>query len=346
MQRNSYSNRTPATGSQKCLLCENRFAKVLYLGIVILSVSSGDYAIFDSGEIKIKDDPLIVPSYKITVNKYSIGMAYLLPSNKPCISDESCSIFPGTRCLHKYCATPGSPCTRDEDCPGKFHSYCVHSQCISFGQKCTENEECPFYPTIYCLNSICIKPKQCDTNTDCIGYDGAECIGFKCVKPTRSCRLHSDCFFKPHTYCIEYRCRWIYQSCTVDQDCPYPGYTRCSNSRCVIITETPPEPGSCESSKDCPSGNVCLNSKCVKRGACTSDADCRQYPEPYCIANQCQRLGQCRVDSDCPLDPLIYCLGYKCVKLGQACQADADCSYPQRAAGDVFFNITNINIGE
>jgi peptidoglycan-associated lipoprotein len=74
------------------------------------------------------------------------------------------------------------------------------------------------------------------------------------------------------------------------------------------------KPGSCKGDKDCKTGQVCSENKCVE---CTKDAQCPAGKR--CSANACVATPECTKDDQCPTGKV--CQAGKC----KSCAADSEC---------------------
>ncbi|HWO20850.1 MAG TPA: OmpA family protein [Kofleriaceae bacterium] len=74
------------------------------------------------------------------------------------------------------------------------------------------------------------------------------------------------------------------------------------------------KPGSCKADKDCKTGQVCSENKCVE---CTKDAQCPAGKR--CSANACVATAECTKDSECTGGKV--CQAGKC----KTCAADSEC---------------------
>lgn len=75
-----------------------------------------------------------------------------------------------------------------------------------------------------------------------------------------------------------------------------------------------PKDGSCKTTKDCKTGQVCVENRCVE---CGQSSDCEAGEQ--CKDNTCVAAAECTRDDQCPVGKA--CLGGKC----QACKSDTDC---------------------
>jgi len=74
------------------------------------------------------------------------------------------------------------------------------------------------------------------------------------------------------------------------------------------------KPGSCKADKDCKTGQVCANNKCVE---CAKDSQCPKGKK--CSAGACVAAAECTKDAECP--PGKVCQAGKC----KACLTDSEC---------------------
>jgi peptidoglycan-associated lipoprotein len=74
------------------------------------------------------------------------------------------------------------------------------------------------------------------------------------------------------------------------------------------------KPGSCKADKDCKTGQVCSENKCVE---CTADSQCPAGKR--CSANACISAPQCTKDDQCPTGQV--CQAGKC----KSCAVDSEC---------------------
>ncbi|MFN8643864.1 MAG: hypothetical protein U0802_20215 [Candidatus Binatia bacterium] len=103
--------------------------------------------------------------------------------------------------------------------------------------------------------------------------------------------------------------------CDDDQDCPSGEV--CVNGRCVTATPTNTPIGFCRGDQDCPRGEVCVNNMCVTPtptrtpiGYCTGDDDCPAGQ--VCVNNMCVTPTPTRT-------PIGYCTGDEDCPSGQVC---------------------------
>jgi hypothetical protein len=79
------------------------------------------------------------------------------------------------------------------------------------------------------------------------------------------------------------------------------------------------EPKGCQNSKQCPSGQQCVNGKCVNTGQCTTNQQC---PSPQiCVNGKCTR--QCGNNNNCFLGEV--CVDGVCVNNKTGCTSDSQC---------------------
>jgi hypothetical protein len=175
---------------------------------------------------------------------------------KACIGSETCY---GGKCINGKCECGGTTTCTDADCVAK-HGKGWH-----------------------CENNVCvpsINPKECSTDAECVTKHGAgwTCSNGYCVPPpniqcseTKPCPTGYEC---KNGYCVpipEPNCIQD-KYCTTDEIC---GKGKCVRNKCECY-------GGCNIDSDCPTGKVCKNNKCEKKGdgdgdgdhTCTGDSDC------------------------------------------------------------------------
>lgn len=81
------------------------------------------------------------------------------------------------------------------------------------------------------------------------------------------------------------------------------------------------EPKGCQNSQQCPSGQQCINSKCIDTGQCTTDQQC---PSPQiCVNGKCTRQCGTGSSSQCFLGEV--CVDGVCIDNSTGCTSNSQC---------------------
>lgn len=195
-------------------------------------------------------------------------------------------------------------CSNDNECA--LNEKCLKGSCIL---TCRVDNDC-FLGHI-CLHNMCIF--GCHNDDDCTGSES--CRSNKCINPCEE----NPC--GPNAQCTVYNHR---ATCT------------CSNS--FVPNPTPkigcvraPAPP-CSQNRDCPRGNVCLDSSC--RSICSSDSGC--FSNERCELNLGVCKPICRRDDDCGSGEI--CEGLIC---STGCRSDEGCSQEKKCSANQCVDVCN-----
>lgn len=241
-----------------------------------------------------------------------------------CLTDANCPR--GEVCNGGVCRMSG--CKTDAQCPsGKVckssTGTCV--ECVTFSDctgnmvcrssdntcvQCNLTADCPSGES--CIGNVCKVSQECISSSDC--PSGKSCRDGNCVN---GCSSSNDCE-SSQPFCSAGKCVACVEDrncpvgkvcstnicktgCRQDSECSSGQICDCANpgAQCTVATCV----ARCRVNSDCSAGQTCLNSRCVTKGSCTSDAQCARNSKfdpigEVCISGKCQ-VKACTRASDC-----------------------------------------------